>query len=65
MKGLGSHTPLIPKGKPPLSFAILNALPSCTYFSTNTTLSQSKFFQYLGLTWIKVSSIMFLSYYFD
>lgn len=50
MKGLGSHTPLIPKGKPPLSFAILNALPSCTYFSTNTTLSPLRCRQKLGLS---------------
>lgn len=50
MKGLGSHTRLIPKGKPPLSFAILNALPSCTYFSTNTTLSQIRCRQKLGLS---------------
>lgn len=50
MKGLGSHTPLIPKGKPPLSFAILNALPSCTYFSTNTTLSPLRCRQKSGLS---------------
>lgn len=50
MKGLGSHTPLIPKGKPPLSFAILNALPSCTYFSGNTTLSPLRCRQKLGLS---------------
>jgi hypothetical protein len=43
MKGLDSHTLLIPKGKPPLSFAILDALPCCTYFSKTTTLSQCKF----------------------
>lgn len=50
MKGLGSHTPLIPKGKPPLSFAILNALPSCTYFSGNTTLSPLRCRQKSGLS---------------
>lgn len=50
MKGLGSHTPLIPKGKPPLSFAILNALPTCTYFSRNLTLSPLRCRQKLGLS---------------
>ncbi|KAK2400251.1 Protein PAM71-, chloroplastic [Trifolium repens] len=50
MKGLDSHTLLIPKGKPPLSFAILDALPCCTYFSKTTTLSQLRCRQNLRLS---------------
>ncbi|PNY11559.1 gdt1-like protein chloroplastic-like [Trifolium pratense] len=50
MKGLGSHTLLIPKGKPPLSFAILDALPCCTYLSRTTTLSQLRCRQKLRLS---------------
>ncbi|CAK8570539.1 unnamed protein product [Lathyrus sativus] len=53
MKGLGSHTLLIPKAKPPLSFAILDALPCCSYFSRTTTLSPLRCRQKLKLSLVR------------
>ncbi|QCE05577.1 protein PAM71-homolog, chloroplastic isoform X3 [Vigna unguiculata] len=38
MRGLGPHAPLLSRGKPPPSLAVVDALPSSSHFTRTTTL---------------------------
>ncbi|XP_027938126.1 protein PAM71-homolog, chloroplastic isoform X2 [Vigna unguiculata] len=53
MRGLGPHAPLLSRGKPPPSLAVVDALPSSSHFTRTTTLYPLRRRQKSGLSFAR------------